>query len=139
MDREILRTMSHENVEIVRRVYDALNRGDWDAVFRDMHPDVEVTLQRGPGAGAHRGREVVQGFLQDYIETFESMVFEPEELLEHGDEVVVLLTRRARPKGGSGEMVVRNGHIWTVRDGSILSMKSFPDPDHALEAAGLEE
>jgi ketosteroid isomerase-like protein len=131
--------MSQENVEIVRRFYDALNHGDWDEAFRDIHPHVEVTLQRGPGAGTHRGREAIQGFIEDYIAAFDSMDFEPEEFLENGDQVVVLLTRRARPKGGSGEMVVRNGHIWTVRDSTILSMKSFPDPEKALEAAGLSE
>jgi len=65
------------------------------------------------------------------------MVFEPEEFLENGDQVVVLVTRRARPKGGSADIVVRNGPLWTVRDGTILSMKSFPDPEKALEAAGL--
>ena len=53
--------MSQENVEVVRRVYDALNHGDWDAVFRDMHPDFEMTTQRGPSAGTRRGRDGVQG------------------------------------------------------------------------------
>ena len=130
--------MSQENVELVRRVYDALNRGDWDAVFRDMHPDVEITTER-LNAGTHRRREAVQGLGEDYIAAFDNMVFEPEEFLENGDQVVVLLTRRARPKGGRGEMVVRNGHIWTIREGTILSMKSFPDPEKALETAGLSE
>ena len=131
--------MSQENVEIVRRAYDALNHGDWDAVFREAHPDFEITTQRGPGAGTHRRREAVQDYAEDYIAAFDSMVFEPEEFLENDDQVVVLVTRRARPKGGSGEMVVRNGHIWTVREGSILSMKSYPDPEKALKAAGLRE
>lgn len=130
--------MSQENVEIVRRAYDALNQGDWDGFFRDMHPDFEMTTQRGPGAGTHRRREGVQGFGEDYIAAFDNMVFEPDEVLENGDQVVVLVTRRGRPKGGSVDIVVRNGHLWTVRDGTILSMKSFPDPEKALEAAGLD-
>ncbi|MCD6016551.1 MAG: hypothetical protein K0R88_2635 [Solirubrobacterales bacterium] len=29
--------MSQENVELVRRVYDAINRTDWDAAFCDAH------------------------------------------------------------------------------------------------------
>src|SRR5436190_17237862 len=131
--------MSQENLEIVRRVYDALNRIDWDAAFRDLHPDVEIVFQRAPDAGTLQRREGVQRFLEDYLTAFDSMVFEPEELLESGDQVVALVTRRARPKASSGEMVVRNGHIWTIRDGKVLSMNSFPDPEKALEAAGLSE
>jgi hypothetical protein len=52
--------MSQENVEIVRRVYGAVTRSDWDAAFRAAHPEFEATFQRGPFAGTHRGREVVQ-------------------------------------------------------------------------------
>ena len=137
--RDTARAMSQENVEIVRRVYDALNRGDWDAVFRDMHPDVEVTTQRGPAAGTHRGRQAVQGFIEDYNAAFESVVSEPEEFLENGDQVLALVNRRARPKGGSIDIEVRNGHLWTVRGGTILSMRSFPDPEEAIEAAVLRE
>ena len=85
--------MSRENVEIVRQLYDALNRGDWDAVFVTLIPT--------------RSNERPM--------------------------------RRARPKGGSADLVVRNGHLWTLRDGTILSMKSFPDPNEALEAVGLSE
>jgi ketosteroid isomerase-like protein len=62
--------MSEENVEIIRRVYDALNRNDWDAAFRDAHP---------------------------------------------------------------------KGHLLTIREGTILSLTGYPNPDEALEAAGLSE
>ena len=131
--------MSRENVEVVRRLYDALNRGDWDAVFRDTHPDFEVTTQRGPHAGTHRRREGVQAFIEDYIEAFDDSSVEPERFVQNGDRVLALVTRRGRPKGGSVDLVVRNGHLWTLRDGTILSMKSFPDQNDGLEAVGLSE
>ena len=131
--------MSEENVEIVRQFYDALNRGDWDAVFRDTHPDFELTTQRGPNAGTLRGREGVQGFGEDYIGAFGNFVVEPEEFVEKDDQVLALVTRRVRPTGGSVDIVVRNGHLWTVREGTILSMKSFPDPEKALEAVGMRK
>jgi ketosteroid isomerase-like protein len=136
--------MSQENVEIVRRAYDALNRGDWDAFFSDAYPDFEVRLARlpvgsGSNAGTLRGREQIQGTLEDYLATFDSMIFEPDQLIEDGDRVVAVVTRRARAKGSSNEMVVQNGHTWTLRDSRLLSMQSFPDPRKALEAAGLSE
>jgi hypothetical protein len=48
--------MSKENVEMVRSVYEPLNRGDWEAVFRDAHPEFEITTQRGPVPGRIGGR-----------------------------------------------------------------------------------
>ena len=121
---------------MVRRVYDAWNRGDWDAVFRDAHPDAELTTQRGPDAGTKRQRDEVQKFVDDYSSAFDNFAVEPEEFFPIGDQVVVFVTRRARPKGGDVDMVVRNGHLWRFRDGRILSMTSFPDPEAALQAAG---
>ena len=48
--------MSQENVEIVRQVYEAFNRGDWGAVYRDFHPDAEMTTPpRGLDAGIFGG------------------------------------------------------------------------------------
>jgi hypothetical protein len=48
--------MSQENVEIIRRVYDALNRNDWDAAFRKRSPGyrdhVQAWTPRGSASGS---------------------------------------------------------------------------------------
>ena len=131
--------MSQENIEIVRRVYDALNRDDWDAAFRDVHPEAEATFQRGPNAGTHQGRAKVQPMMLDTRAAFDVWQAELVEIHESGDQVVVIVQSRVRPKGSSGEIEFRNGHIWTIRDGTILSFVGFPRPEEALEAAGLPE
>jgi ketosteroid isomerase-like protein len=131
--------MSQENVETLRKFYEAFNRRDWDAVFHDAHPDFEVTNQIGPTAGTRRGREQTQEFAEDQIAAFGKLSFAPEEFFEAGDQIVVFVTTRSRPKGGSVDMEVRNGHLWAIRDGTLLSLKTFPVREEALEAAGLSE
>ncbi len=67
------------------------------------------------------------------------LFWEPTEFFESGDQVVALITTKGRPRGTDADIVTQNGHIWTIRDGEILAMKTFPDPDEALEAAGVSE
>jgi|SRR5215218_1496571 len=129
--------MSQENIEVVRRVYDALNRNDWAAAFRDADQDFEATFQRGPNAGTHRGREKLQALLLDSRVAFDAWHMEPMELHESGNQVVVIVKNRLRPKGSSSEIEFRNGHIWTIRNGTILSLVAYPSPDEAREAVGL--
>jgi ketosteroid isomerase-like protein len=131
--------MSRENVEIMRRAYDAVNRRDWAEAFRDAAADFRMTTQRGPDAGTHQGRDRVIDFAEDYIGAFDKFVWEIEQVFEGGDRVVVFVRVRSLPKGGGVDLVVRNGHCWTVRDGVIVAMESFPEPERALEAAGLRE
>ena len=131
--------MSQENVEIVGQFYEAFERRDWDAMFRDTHADFEMTTQIGPTAGTKRGREPVTAYAEDYLTAFDTFTWEPDEFFENGDQVVALVTIRAQPRGGSVDLVTHNGHLWTIRDGVILSMETFPKPGKALEAAGLSE
>jgi ketosteroid isomerase-like protein len=90
--------MSRENVEIIRRMYDALNREDRDAVFRNTHADFEVTFVEGPRAGTHRGREALEEVADDLRAGFESWIFEPLDFFESGDQVVAVVNNRLRPK-----------------------------------------
>ena len=46
--------MSEENVELVRSMYEAFNRRDWESAFGLAAPDFEFTLQVGPNAGPLR-------------------------------------------------------------------------------------
>jgi ketosteroid isomerase-like protein len=131
--------VSQENVEVVRSIYDAVNRLDWDAAFRDQRPDVELIIPPGLNEGTYRGRDECQGYWESWLSVFEAFSAEPEEFFESGDQVVVFVKSRARPKGASAEIEVRNGHLWTIRDGKAASMRLFPEPQKALEAAGLAE
>jgi len=124
---------------MVRSVYEPLNRGDWEAVFRDAHPEFEITTQRGPTAGTYRGQEAVKRQVQDLLGPFDVWTIEPEEFFEAGDHVVAFVKVRSRPTGASTDMEVRNGHLWTIRDGTIRSLKTFAVREEALEAAGLRE
>jgi ketosteroid isomerase-like protein len=129
--------MSQEDVEAVREVYEAFNDRDWDGAFRHAHPDFEITTLREPTAGTRRGRERIMEFAEDLFAAFDTFIWEPEEFFDGDDLVVAYVKVRSRPKGGSFEMEARNGHLWTIREGSILSLQPFPDPEDALEAAGL--
>ena len=129
--------MSLENAEIVRSIYEAFNQGDLDAASRQVDPEFEVTFQRGPDAGTHRGRDSILAIIEDQREAFAAWIIEVQDVFESGDQVVALIKGHLRPKGTDAEFEIRNGHIWTIRDGVALSLRGFPNPEDALDAAGL--
>jgi ketosteroid isomerase-like protein len=53
--------------------------------------------------------------------------------------VVVLVIQRARPKGSSAEITIKIADVWTLRDGRVLLLETFPQRNPALKAAGLRE
>ena len=58
--------MSQENVETVRRAFEAFNRAGLDALLEHFHPDVEydITAGIGPWAGLYHGRGAVRPSLR---------------------------------------------------------------------------
>jgi ketosteroid isomerase-like protein len=131
--------MSQENVEILRSIYEAFNRRDWDAAFATSVRDFELTTPPGINAGTYRGREECQGYIEDLAIALDEWTVQAEELIESGDQVAVVVKFCARPKGSSAEIETRNGHLWTLRGGKVVSVRMFPEPEKALEAAGLRE
>jgi ketosteroid isomerase-like protein len=134
--------MSQENVETLRQAYEALNRGNVDAVLAVCDSDVECRLpQGGITTGTLRGHQAVRAFLEGYIEAFESFRLEPEQFLEADDRVVVFLQVLGRGRGSGLEVNVRPAHVWTMRSGKAIRVEAFPDrtKEAALKAAGLRE
>ena len=82
--------MSQENLEIVKAAYDAYNREDWDAAFKDAAPGAELDFSRaiGPWRGVF-GLDQIRRVTQEFRETWESARMEPHEFIEAGDLVVV--------------------------------------------------
>jgi ketosteroid isomerase-like protein len=119
--------VSQENVEIVRAIYEAVERRDWDRAFRDQHPDVELTTPPGIDAGTYRGRAEIQRFWEEWFGVFEERSSaHAEQFIESGDKVAVVLKVRAWPKGSSAAIEIRNGHLWSCRDGKVCRCGCFP-------------
>jgi ketosteroid isomerase-like protein len=133
--------MSQANVEVVRAIYDAFDRGDAEAALERFHPDVEWY---GPpdisgGAESWRGHEGVTRALATWIGTWDDYRFELRELLDSGDHVFAGGWQRGRGKGSGVEVSEEIFSVYTLRDGLVVGQRMFRDRARALEAAGLDE
>jgi uncharacterized protein len=134
--------MSQENVEIVRRAYEAFSRAGLDGLLEHFHPDAEydITAAIGPYAGMYYGRAAIRTFLADYLESWEYVQMEPEDFIEVGeDHVVVLLRLHMRGKGSGVEVEAHTTNVWTMRDGKAVRIAIHNDKAAALKAAGRSE
>ena len=132
--------MSQENVEIVRRAYEALNGTGLDRFVEHLHPDVEYDLSAavGPFAGMYYGRAAVRNFLADYFDSWDYVRMEPAEFIEVDEHhVLVPLRIHMRGKGSGAEVEARTFNLWTVRDGEAVRVAVHNDRAEALQAAGL--
>ena len=131
--------MSQENVEIVKATVQALNRGDWDAVFHDAAPSFEIDVSRsvGPWRGVY-GLDQFRRLLDEFTRSWESMRFEPHEFIEAGDLVVMHSTMHVRGRDGIA-VSATGASVWTIRDGVMERFVLYQDRQEALEAVGLSE
>src|SRR3954453_9648657 len=134
--------MSQENVELVRDAFEAFARGDRERTERLVDPEVEF---HGTVGGLEEGRiahglpEIVQVFEAEDLEAWEERRLEPEEFIDAGDDVVVLLHEYRRGRGSGGELETKTAVVVTVSGGRVVRIQGYMDRGAALEAAGLSE
>jgi ketosteroid isomerase-like protein len=134
--------MSQDDVEIVRRAYDAFSRAGLDGLLEHFHPDVEydVTAGIGPFAGMYHGCAAVRNMLADYLESWEYVRMEPEEIIQGSENrIVVVLRMRMRGKGSGAGVEARTTNVWTMRDGRATRIAVYNDKADALQAAGVSD
>jgi ketosteroid isomerase-like protein len=134
--------MSEENVEIVRRVYDAAARGDTAIVLALYDPDVEFDASRGRwadlgGRGVYRGHEGLRTAFREYYEAWETLEDDCEELIDAGEHVISVVTSRGRGRASGAEVETTQYGVWTIREGKIVRVAFFSSRAEALEAAGV--
>jgi ketosteroid isomerase-like protein len=133
--------MSQENVEIVRRAHEALNGADVDALVALCDAAFRLDMSdRVLNPAVYEGHNGIRRFYAEVRDVWASYRWEPEELIESGDQVVALLRSSGRGRG-SGIEIERppTAMVWTVRNKQARSLRFFRDRDEALEAAGLRE
>jgi ketosteroid isomerase-like protein len=133
--------MSQENVEIVRRAFEAYNRGDLDTAVADFASDFEYIASGAipGGRGVFRGPEGYKRFVGWLREEFDDARVEIDAITDAGDQVLVSVTIRGRGRQSGVEASWNDWQVWTLRDGKIVDGLGFTNRAEALEAAGLSE
>jgi ketosteroid isomerase-like protein len=124
-----------DNVETVRRGYDAWNRGDL-AELRSLYA-TDVTADAGalwPAAGAVSGPEAIIEAFASIIATFEESEVLADDYIERGECVVVPTRWRGMLPGSRDVVEQRVIAAYTFRDGQVVHIGYFRRLDEALEA-----
>jgi ketosteroid isomerase-like protein len=132
------RAVSAANVDLVRRVYDALLRDDLDAALEFMDEGIEyVNPDYAVESGRRYGHVGIRANVENMRLSFDYWQFRPEEFIDAGDQVAVTGTFRARGRDSGLEIERPQSRLWTIRDGKIVRYQWFDGPDEALRASGL--
>ena len=130
--------MSQENVEIVRHLYESgLFDGDPEELMKLATPDVEyVNPPYAVEPGVRRGLAAVTRAMRAFAEVWEESRHELRDLYDFGDVVVAAVSWYVRGRGSERELVNREAHTWTLREGRIARFEWGQDLEKALEVAG---
>jgi ketosteroid isomerase-like protein len=143
--------MSRENVELVRRLQPSPDM-DLVALFRDEAGAARLLDALGPflhddfaisGVGIQTGDRLgltgLKAGSADWLEPWESYRTEIEDVIDAGEDVVVLVRDYGRRPGMTAEVSLLGAAVWTVREGKIARASFYPNREDALRAVGLRE
>ena len=132
--------MAREDVEIVRRIYEAVARRDTATVLSLYHPELEWDHTRGPvrelmGGSIYHGHDGLRRWSREWYEAWDDVTAVLVELFDAGDHVITVLNYRGR--GRASGIEVEMAHMagaWTIRQGQVVRVAWFRTRAEALAA-----
>jgi len=127
--------MSQQNVELIRRGFEAFNARDVEGLVAVCHSDCEWMPFRAQLEGiVYRGHDGIRRFVADMDQDWNAFRIDPVEFHDRGPRVVVIGRLIAAGRGSGVEVDSLAGFVFDVRDGRIALLVSHSDPAVALAA-----
>ena len=132
--------MSQENVEVVKRLYEAWQRNGFGVVRELMDPEIEwVNPHYAVEPGTRHGYAGFEAAAQALTSVYPDYQVSAVEFSVVGDRVAVTAKVATRSTGLSVPIDAERGYVFDVRDGKVTRFAWFNDPREALKAVGLAE
>jgi ketosteroid isomerase-like protein len=128
------------NVELVRSIYAAWERSDFDSA-EWAAPEIEFVWADGPNPGSWSGLEGMAEANRDWLNAWEQLNMQVDDYREVGyDRVLVLHQFSARGKRSGlelGQMRTEGAGVFHLRDGKVVRIVHYFDRERAFADLGL--
>jgi ketosteroid isomerase-like protein len=125
--------------DIVRRAHDALNRGDAEALAALCAHDFRLDMSdRVFNPDVYSGHDGIRRFVAEVREVWETFTWEPTDLMEAGDVVLVFVHSVGRGRGSGLEIERDSAMLWRIPEEKLLALTFYRDPSAARQAAGID-
>jgi len=121
--------VSETNVQLARRGYEAMLAGHLDVIEGMLDPGVIWHGGNPSDAAACHNRQEALTFMRQA--RVRRGMGELVDVIDAGDQVIVIM----RPPSVDGESAELIANLTTFRDGKVVEMVHYPNPDDAIAAA----
>jgi ketosteroid isomerase-like protein len=133
--------MASANLDLVRSICSAWERGDFSRSTDWVHPEIEYVIADGPSPGRWTGMPGLWEGFRDFLSTWEDLRVEVDEYRElDGERVLVLHHFSGRGKTSGlelGLMRPSTANLFHVRGGKVTRLIAYYDRENALADLGL--
>jgi ketosteroid isomerase-like protein len=125
----------------IRRADAAANRRDFDLVLAGWDPESEyrpsAELTPPDVEPVFHGHDGMRQLWQYWLDAFQDIRWEPEEILDFGEKVLVTTEQRGHGSGSGVAVSEPVFQLFTFRRGLVLRQEDFLNRSKALEAVGV--
>jgi ketosteroid isomerase-like protein len=130
--------MSQENVETIKRLYEAWQRDGFGIVPDLMDPDIEwVNPANAIEPGTRRGYEGFAAAANSFSSVYRESRVTDATFYDAGDRVAVTASMTSRGGGSEFPIEAQRGYVFDLRDGKVTRLAWFTDPAQALDSVGV--
>lgn len=125
-----------DSVRLLRRVYEAWDALDGEAVIALLDPEFEwVNPVYAVDPGIRRGHDGFRKVMENLDASFCEQSRVIEALVDLGDRVLAHTIFRTTGRDSGAKIDIPEQHLWTLHDGKVLRIQWFHDVSEAERAA----
>ena len=133
--------MPSANVDLVRSIYTAWERGDFSHSADWAHPEIEFEIADGLDPVRLTGLAAMAAGYREFLRAWEDVRFEVDGFRELDDERVLVLGHyigRGKRSGLEvGQISMRSAAVLYIKDARVRRLVNYFDRDRALADLGL--
>lgn len=132
--------VSEQNVELHRRILEAFNRRDVEAMIACLDPSLEYhPVLSGIGAAVYHGHDGLRSWFRQLDEAWAELRCDPEAYFDLGEQTLLFYVLHGRGRHSGAEVALPGAQVCSWRDGLGVYAKQYAQREDALRDLGVSE